>query len=135
MFESSEYYISFTPSFNTCFMNLLAYFLYLFLTGMVTIRAGWFFYKHGGHYILFLLQGQQKLADTINKLLLTGYYLLNLGYMAIMIRFWKPVHTPAELLGSVAGMSGHIMLTLATIHFLNMTVIWWFARSNHFIHS
>lgn len=116
-------------------MNLLAYLLYFLLTGLVTVRAGWRFYRHGAHYILFLLQGQEKLTNTINKLLLTGYYLLNLGYMAIMIRFWKPVHTPAGLLASVAGMSGHIMLTLAAIHFFNMTVIWWLAKSNHFIHA
>lgn len=116
-------------------MNLLAYTLYLLLTGLVTVRAGWLFYVNGYHYILFLLQGNQHLATVINKLLLTGYYLLNLGYAAVMIRFWKPVTDPAGLISSVASMSGHIMLTLAAIHFCNMTVIWWLSKNNAILHA
>ncbi len=113
-------------------MNILAYIIYLFITYLVTVHTGWQFYRNGRLYILNLLQGDEQLTDFINKMLLTGYYLLNLGYAAVMIRYWKTVSTADELLTSIAGTTGKIMLTLAVIHFCNMTVIYFISKgSNH----
>src|SRR5688572_23560963 len=101
-------------------MNITAYILYLLITYIITVRVGLIFYRNGKHYILYLLHGDLRLTDTINKLLLTGYYLLNLGYATLMIATWKTLHTWGEVFGSIAVMTGKIMLTLAVIHFMNM---------------
>lgn len=116
-------------------MNVLAYIIYLLITYIITFRVGLIFYRNGRVYILNLLHGDAQLTDSINRLLLIGYYLLNLGYAAVMIRTWRTVYTLEEVLVTVVSMTGTIMLTLALIHFLNMTVIWLFSRkkkySNH----
>ena len=112
-------------------MNTLAYIIYLLITYLITVRTGWLFYRHGRVYIITLLSGDEKLADFINKILLTGYYLLNLGYAAAMIRYWQQVTGFTELLGSIASMTGRIMLTLALIHFCNMSVIYFISKRNH----
>lgn len=104
-------------------MNILAYILYLFITYFITVHVGLIFYRNGRLYILRLLHGEEKLTDFINRILLTGYYLLNLGYAALMIRSWKTVTGWTDLAASLASMTGKIMLTLAVIHFLNMAVI------------
>lgn len=112
-------------------MNSLAYLLYLVITYFITVHVGLIFYRNGRVYILRLLHGDEGLTDFINRILLTGYYLLNLGYAALMIRSWQTVNNPEELISSVLVMTGKIMLTLAVIHFFNMAVIYLFSKKKH----
>lgn len=113
-------------------MNVLAYIIYLFITYIITFRVGLIFYRNGRVYILRLMRNKDHLTDSINRLLLIGYYLLNLGYAAVMISTWKTVHTIEEVLVSVVSMTGKIMLTLALIHFLNMAVIYLFSSQRKY---
>jgi hypothetical protein len=114
-------------------MNPLAYVLYLFLTYVVTVHVGFRFYRHGRIYLLNLLQGDSAVTDSINRVLLTGYYLLNLGYAALRLRSWPQVTGWLSLIESVGTRTGAILLTLAIIHFFNMGVIYLFSR-RHSIH-
>lgn len=104
-------------------MNILAYIIYLFITYLVTVRVGFLFYRNGRLYILGLLQGDVSLTDFINKILLVGYYLVNLGYAALMISSWSTVHTWLELFTGITMMTGRILLTLAVMHYCNMAAI------------
>lgn len=112
-------------------MNTLAYIIYLLLTYLITVHVGLRFFHNGRIYILTLLEGDEEITDSINKILLVGYYLLNLGYAAIMIRFWKTVNTWPETIASIATMTGRILLTLAIIHFFNMATIYWIGKHRH----
>jgi hypothetical protein len=112
-------------------MNTLAYILYLLITYIITVHVGLRFYRNGRIYILRLMHGDEKFTDFINRILLTGYYLLNLGYAAMMIRFWKTLTSFMDVLTSIASMTGKIMLTLAMIHFLNMAVILLISQRHH----
>ncbi|RXK60462.1 hypothetical protein ESA94_08310 [Lacibacter luteus] len=105
-------------------MNSVAYIIYLLLTYFITVHVGLRFYRNGRIYILGLLDGNEELTDFINKLLLVGYYLLNLGYAALMINLWQNITSWLQLFESVFIMTGRIMLTLALIHFFNMLVIY-----------
>lgn len=112
-------------------MNTLAYIFYLIITYVITVHVGLIFYRNGEIFILGLLHNDKKLTEFINRILLTGYYLLNLGYAALMIRFWKTITTWTEMLTSIGTMTGMIMLTLAVIHFLNMATILFFSQKKH----
>jgi hypothetical protein len=114
-------------------MNTIAYIIYLFITYLITVHVGLRFYRNGRVYILRLLHGDEKLTDSINNILLIGYYLLNLGYAALMINTWKTIITWTELVGSIGTMTGKIMLTLAIIHFFNMAVIYVISRRHNAI--
>lgn len=115
-------------------MNTLTYLLYLLITYWITVHVGWRFYRNGRVFILDLLKGDEALTDFINKMLLTGYYLLNLGYAALMIRQWETIHTYSEMLLSIMNMTGRILLTLAFIHYVNMATILWIARHKNHLH-
>ena len=116
-------------------MNILAYIVYLLLTYIITFKVGLIFYRNGKIYILQLFRGNEHLTHSINRVLLVGYYLLNLGYAALMISTWKTVHSIEQVLVTVLSMTGKIMLTLAVIHFLNMAVIYLLStRQQYFNH-
>jgi hypothetical protein len=68
----------------------------------------------------------------VNRILLTGYYLVNLGYAALKISSWKTIITSEELVASLSDSIGSITLLLAVLHYFNMTVI---ALWNEYQHS
>ncbi len=109
-------------------LNTLAYSIYLIVTYTITVRVGLIFFRNGRLYMLHFLQGDEGLTDFINKMLLVGYYLLNLGYATIMIRFWKTINTPTELIVSIGTMTGRIMLLLACMHFFNMAMLYFLRK-------
>ena len=123
-----------SPASNTTGMNTLAYIIYLVITYIITVRVGLVFYRNGRVFILGILQNDEKLTDFINRLLLVGYYLLNLGYAALMLRGWVTVDSWVKLILSILVMTGKILLTLAVIHYCNMAVIYYIGkRNNHFV--
>ena len=111
-------------------MNTFAYLIYLLITYIIVVHVGFTFYRNGRVYILLLLQ-DEKMTDFINRVLLTGYYLLNLGYAAVMIHWWKTIRTWTELVTTVGNRIGVILLTLALIHYCNMAVIFLISRRHH----
>ena len=115
-------------------MNTAAYIIFLLITYLVTVHVGLVFYRNGRSYILNLMAGDEALTDSINRILLTGYYLLNLGYAALMISFWETVDSYTELVTSITTMTGRILLTLAIIHYLNMSVIYLISKRKSLNH-
>ncbi len=113
-------------------MNTLAYILYLSLTYIITVHVGLIFYRNGRLYILRLLHGDEQLTDFINRILLVGYYLLNLGYAALMLQGWQRIDNLAAALLSVLIMCGKIMVLLGLIHFGNMALIYIISRKHHY---
>jgi hypothetical protein len=114
-------------------MNIAAYITYLIITYLITVKVGQVFYHNGRHYILFVLNGDEQLTDFINKILLVGYYLLNLGYATIMLSFWKTITHFTDLMASVCTITGRIVLSLAIMHFINMFTVVLIAKKRHLL--
>jgi hypothetical protein len=114
-------------------MNIVAYIIYLFITYIITVRVGKIFYKNGRIYILSIVHGDEQLTDFINKILLAGYYLMNLGYATIMLSFWKTVTSYADVIASVSNMTGKIILSLSIVHFTNMYIIHLIGEKQHLL--
>lgn len=102
--------------------NFIAYLIYLSLTSFITIRVGWLCYKNGAAYIYELI-GKTAVADGLNKLLLVGYYLLNLGYLATSILEWNEISSLMEMVNMLSIKIGGIVLILGLLHFFNMYII------------
>lgn len=113
-------------------MNVFAYILYLAITYVITVHVGLVFYQNGRLYILRLLHGDERLTDFINRILLVGYYLLNLGYTALTLQSWPEIKNIEHALLLVFVMSGKIMVILGGIHFFNMAAIYTISRKHHY---
>ncbi len=115
-------------------MNIIAYIIYLTITYLITVQVGHVFYKNGSYFIITLLKGNTALATFINKTLLAGYYLVNLGYATIMLSFWRTVYTYASLVASVTNMVSKILIGLAILHFFNMLVLYILSKKHNLHH-
>lgn len=102
--------------------NITAYSIYLPLAFAITIKVGVSCYYNGAHYLVELMQGNTHLAHTINRYLLMGYLLLNLGYTAVTLSFWPGIHSSLGVVTSCSFSLGCLMLLLGFMHYFNMLV-------------
>jgi len=110
--------------------NILAYGIYFTLTAIVTVRVGWLCYKYGEPFVYMALNNKE-LTAFVNKMLLIGYYLMNLGYCAITIMGWQKIESVQELVPIVAAHIGLIIMLLAGMHFLNIIVLYFISKKNY----
>lgn len=64
-----------------------------------------------------------RLAAAVNRLLVTGFYMANLGYAAVLLRS-QEVDGGVEALEVLANKLGILLLTLAAVHFVNLYVFY-----------
>jgi hypothetical protein len=104
--------------------NIAAYIIYLSLMIFLIVYVGRYFYSNGRVFIVSLFNGDESLADQINKLLLIAYYLFNIGYAFIELNHWEKVTSVEMLLGSITSNMALLILILAVTHYFNMVVIY-----------
>lgn len=108
-------------------LNITTYCIYLPIIVFITVRVGWLFYTNGEVFLFNLLSHNTDMVKPINKLLLTGYYLTNIGYTIITISYWEQIETVIQLINSLTETIGKIILMLAILHYNN---IFWLKQIN-----
>jgi hypothetical protein len=78
-----------------------------------------------------LVHGDERLTNFINRVLLVGYYLLNLGYVAVSLQSFEWIDSWTGLFISVGASTGKIMLILGVVHFFNMAAIYIISRRHN----
>jgi len=116
-------------------LNISAYVVFVFLMVFIIVYVGRYFYTNGRVFIISLLKGNVSLADSINRLLLAGYYLLNIGYAFLKIKDWKKINTLEVWCSSLALNMGTLILILAFMHYGNMLAIYYLSKSNSITHK
>jgi hypothetical protein len=104
-------------------MNLsLTYGLYLAISLAITVWVGRTLHDRGRIFLVKCFAGNESLADAVNHLLLVGFYLVNLGYVCLALRYGdKPGNLP-EAIEFLATKVGWVMLILGVMHFINLYV-------------
>lgn len=111
-------------------LTLLAYSVYLPIGVFVTYWVGRSLYSNGRLYLQQIFQQNEQLIDPINTVLLTGYYLLNVGYVFVLMVQQLPIHTYEQLIETLSSRVGIILVSLGGIHFFNLAVLYLISRKN-----
>ncbi len=111
-------------------LTILAYSIYLPIGTFVTYWVGKSLYKNGRLYLQQIFQQNEQLIDPINKVLLTGYYLLNVGYVFVLMVQQLPIYTYDHLIEVLSSRVGIILVSLGGIHFFNLAVLYLISRKN-----
>ncbi len=101
-------------------LNTIAYIIYLLITCYITVVVGQSLHRHGKPYLDDIFDGDTTLYNAINNILLTGYYLLNIGYAFLMLRSWEIITNYQALVEAITYKSGIIIITLGIIHYNNL---------------
>jgi len=98
------------------------YVVYLLITVPLTIWVASTLSRNGRVFLEDVFTGDEALANAVNKLLVVGFYLLNLGFVVLFLRISEPVEELSGLFDTLSVKVGVVMLTLGVLHFLNVYV-------------
>ena len=99
-----------------------SYAVYLLITLTVTVWVAHTLHKNGRVFLVEAFSGNEELADSVNHLLVVGFYLVNVGYVTYAL---KADHDVTQLRGAIELVSdkiGVVLIVLGIMHFFNMFV-------------
>ena len=102
--------------------TVAAYATYLLTAVPITIWVASTLSSNGRIFLRDVFHHEDGLADAVNRLLVVGFYLVNLGFVMLYLRGGGQVADLAELLETVSVKIGVVMLVLGVIHFGNVMV-------------
>ena len=104
-------------------MNVAAcYFSYLAITIALTIWVARTLHSSGRVFLVDAFHGNEALADSVNHLLVVGFYLINIGYIALALTTTSPMSTFRQIIELESVKIGVVLLILGGMHFFNILV-------------
>lgn len=77
--------------------------------------------RSGAVYLVDVFPERPDLAAAVNRLLVVGFYLVNLGYGCMMLS-GGAASDLREAIETLSGKLGQLLVSLAVMHFVNMIV-------------
>lgn len=99
-----------------------SYIAYLLVTVPITVWVASTLSLNGRVFLADVFDSNTELATAVNKLLVVGFYLLNLGFVMLYLRGGGEVDGLTGLFENLSVKVGIVMLVLGVIHFLNVLV-------------
>jgi hypothetical protein len=99
------------------------YLFYLAVSIALTVWVGHTLHKNGRPFLLHAFDDNALVADSINNLLLVGFYLINFGFVTLAL---KTTASVIGLQGAIELLSlkvGKVLLVLGGMHFFNMHML------------
>ncbi|OQM27090.1 ankyrin [Leptospira interrogans serovar Canicola str. Gui44] len=96
------------------------YFGYLIISILMTIWVARTLFHNGRVFLVKMFNGEEKLADSINHLLIVGFYLINIGYISLSLSTEQKPLDLAECIEVLTKKVGIVLLILGAMHFFNL---------------
>jgi len=103
-------------------IGLSTYLIYLALSIALTIWVGRTLHKNGRVFLVDVFHGNEALADSVNHLLVVGFYLVNIGYVALALKYGDTPESLREAIEALSTKVGAVLLILGGMHFFNLYV-------------
>jgi hypothetical protein len=98
------------------------YLSYFIISVSLTVWVARTLFKNGRVFLVDSFLGNEPLANSVNRLLVVGFYLINFGYVALAL---KSADKPTDLQGVLDTLSskiGWVLLILGAMHFFNLLI-------------
>jgi hypothetical protein len=105
-------------------MNLVvtSYAAYLAISIAVTVWVARTLHKNGRVFLVDAFHGNQALADSVNHLLVVGFYLINVGYVSLALKFGIRPSDVSQAVEALSFKIGWVLMILGAMHFFNLAV-------------
>lgn len=113
-------------------MMIVTYAVYVAMSLAATIWVGHSLNRNGRVFLVEIFNGHEALADSVNRLLLIGFYLVNVGFISLALRYGQK---PLDSVGAIEFLStkiGLAIVVLGFMHFFNMHLLVKFRQSRLF---
>ena len=104
-------------------MNVAAcYFSYLAISIGLTVWVARTLHRNGRIFLVDAFHGNTELADSVNHLLVVGFYLINVGYIALALTTTSAMANFREIIELESVKIGVVLLILGAMHFFNIFI-------------
>jgi len=103
-------------------VKVVTYLVYLAISIGLTVWVARTLYRNGRSFLVDAFHDNEALADSVNHLLVVGFYLINIGYVTLALKYGdKPLNLQQsiEFLSTKVGL---VLLVLGGMHFINLRV-------------
>lgn len=90
-------------------------------------------YHNGAVFLRDVFADKPDLAAAVNRLLVTGFFMVNLGYSFFLIRA-DDAPDATSAIEVLARKLGVLLLSLAAVHFVNLAAFWKLRHRNEMRH-
>lgn len=101
---------------------ILTYIIYLVVSICLTVWVAKTLFKNGKVFLIDIFHGNKDLADSVNNLLLVGFYLINVGYAVYTLQEYGAIVNLQEVIERLSLKIGIIILILGFMHFFNLFI-------------
>lgn len=102
--------------------TVITYGLYLLIALPLTIWVARSLFRNGRVFLVDCFRGDENLADSVNQLLVVGFYLINFGFVALYLKMTEDVSQVRGVFEALSGKIGVVLLVLGAMHFFNLFV-------------
>lgn len=104
-------------------LTVLAYAVYLAISIGLTVWVARTLSSNGRVFLADVLHGNEQLADAVNHLLVVGFYLVNLGFVALYLKSAGSIETARGVFEELSVKLGVVLLVLGVMHLGNVYVL------------
>ena len=101
---------------------VVTYLIYLLISVALTVWVARTLYMRGALFLVDAFHGNSELADSVNHLLVVGFYLINIGFVSLALKTGATVVTSRSAIELLSDKMGMVLLTLGGMHFFNLFV-------------
>jgi hypothetical protein len=101
-------------------MTIGTYCVYLTLSIGLTIWVARTLHKNGRVFLVDAFLGNAEMADSVNHLLVVGFYLINVGFVSMTMESGVKPQTLQQAMELLSSKVGLVLFVLGIMHFFNM---------------
>lgn len=98
------------------------YLIYLVLSIAITVWVARSLHRNGRIFLVDSFGGNANLADSVNHLLVVGFYLVNLGFVTLALKYRAQAESVQEGVETLCTKIGMVLLVLGVIHLANVMI-------------
>jgi hypothetical protein len=102
--------------------KVITYGAYILISIFLTVWVARTLHKNGRVFLVEMFVGDEALADSVNHLLVVGFYLINVGFVALALKSEVKPHSMVEAIEFFSTKIGWVLMVLGGMHFFNLLV-------------
>jgi hypothetical protein len=103
-------------------IGITTYLIYLAISIALTVWVARTLHKNGRVFLVDVFHGNEPLADSVNHLLVVGFYLINLGYVSLALKLGYDVESAQAGIEALSAKVGMVLVVLGGMHFFNLFI-------------
>ena len=101
---------------------VITYAAYVVISVFLTVWVARTLHKNGRVFLIEVFGGEEALADSVNHLLVLGFYLINLGYVTLALKIGDEINNTQQGIEALSYKVGLVLLVLGGMHFFNLLI-------------